>query len=92
MFHFSTQNLILVGVFAHLMLALGKSVFKAPQQQAQLDHVSAKLDSVLSAAQQVLPIVQGLNRKSFSTPLAAISTVEELSLALHPLPVPGGTP
>lgn len=96
MFHVSTQNLILVGVFAHLLLALSKAVFRNPRQQAQIDRLDSKVDGVLTTVQQVLPVVQTINRRTFSTVGGVLGVGEELSAALHPLPnstnslTPGG--
>jgi hypothetical protein len=86
MFSISTETLIFVGVFAHLALSLGKLVFKAPQQQALLTSIDAKVDGVVAYVRQALPVLQTVTPKSVSTPLSTIQTVEELSLALNALP------
>lgn len=49
--HVSTQDLILVGVALHLLAALGKTLFKSPKRQAQIDAIEAKVDGVLDQLQ-----------------------------------------
>lgn len=84
--HLTTQNLILAGVFAHLFLTLSRSIWRRPKQQAQIDAIERKVDGVVSTAQQILPVVQTLNRKTFTTVGGAMSAAEGLSLALYPVP------
>ncbi len=93
--YLTTQNLILAGVFAHLFLALSRSIWKRPAQQAQINAIESKVDSTVSTVQQILPVVQTLNRKTFTTTTGLLGVGEELSQALNPLPgdkpaAPGG--
>ena len=49
--HIDTQFFIAVGVGAHLLAALAKTLWKTPQRQAQVDAIEAKVDALLSALQ-----------------------------------------
>jgi hypothetical protein len=55
MLHVTTTNLLLVGVFAHLLLSAAKMLFKTPKQQAQIDTIETKVDTVLSQVEQIAP-------------------------------------
>ncbi len=50
--HIDLQLLIAVGVGAHLLAALAKTLWKSPQRQAQVDAIETKVDAVLAALQQ----------------------------------------
>jgi len=43
-----TQTLIAWGVGAHLLASLAKWVFKTPRQQAQIDRLEGKIETVLT--------------------------------------------
>ncbi len=45
--HIDPQTLIAVGVGAHLLAALAKSLFRSPRRQAQIDAIERKVDEVL---------------------------------------------
>ena len=45
--HIDTQFLIAAGVGLHLLAALAKAVWKTPKQQAQIDAIERKVDTVL---------------------------------------------
>ena len=50
--HIDLQLLVALGVGAHLLAALAKTLWKTPQRQAQVDAIERKLDSVLGALQE----------------------------------------
>ena len=50
--HIDTQFLIAVGVGAHLLAAIAKTLWKSPQRQAQVDAIERKVDAVLGVLQQ----------------------------------------
>lgn len=67
--NFNSQNLILVGVSLHLLGGLAKAVFRTPKQQAQIDAIEAKVDSVLGEVQQVAPaLVAAANVQAAAPP------------------------
>ena len=45
--HFDTQTWIALGVGAHLVGALAKTLFHTPKQQAQIDAIENKVEAVL---------------------------------------------
>ena len=45
--HIDPQTVIAVGVAAHLLGALAKTLFHTPKQQAQIDAIERKVDEVL---------------------------------------------
>jgi hypothetical protein len=47
--HFDLNTLIAIGVGAHLLGALAKTIFHAPKQQAQIDAIEAKVNTVVTA-------------------------------------------
>ena len=49
------NNLILAGVLTHLLAGLGKALFKAPKQQAQIDSIEGKVDAVIAAISPAAP-------------------------------------
>ena len=51
--HFDTQTLIALGVGAHLVGALVKTIFHTPKQKAQIDAIESKVEAVLSQVQSV---------------------------------------
>ena len=50
--HIDLQLLVALGVGAHLLAALAKTLWKTPQRQAQVDSIERKVDAVLGALQQ----------------------------------------
>ena len=55
--HFDGNSLIAAGVFAHLLLALGKQLFTKPRQQAQIAALAAKTAAVLGEVQAVAALL-----------------------------------
>jgi hypothetical protein len=53
--HIDPQTLIAVGVAAHLLAALAKTVFRTPKRQAQIDAIERKVDEVLGEVKGTLP-------------------------------------
>ena len=53
--HIDSQTLILVGVGAHLLAALAKTLFHAPKRQAQIDTIERKVDEVLGQVKTSSP-------------------------------------
>lgn len=47
--HIDAQTLTAIGVGAHLLAALLKTVLKAPKRQAQVDAIERKVDEMLGA-------------------------------------------
>ncbi len=45
--HIDAQTLTAIGVGAHLLAALLKTVWKAPKRQAQVDAIERKVDEML---------------------------------------------
>jgi hypothetical protein len=85
-FHFSSQNLLLVGVFAHLLLSASKLVFKSPRQQAQIDTIEGKVDTAITVAQQVVPAVQAAVKSvAFKSVSVPFPPPPDLSLGLSAL-------
>lgn len=46
--HIDLNTIIALGVGAHLLGAIAKTLFKTPRQQAQIDAIEAKIDGVIS--------------------------------------------
>ncbi len=51
--HIDAQTLIAAGVGIHLLAALGKTLFKSPQRQAQIDAIERKVEAILGEMQAV---------------------------------------
>ena len=49
------NSLILAGVLTHLLAGLGKALFKAPKQQAQIDSIEGKVDAVINQVATLAP-------------------------------------
>lgn len=49
--HIDLQLLVALGVGAHLLAALAKTLWKTPKRQAQVDAIERKVDAVLGALQ-----------------------------------------
>lgn len=46
--HIDPQTFAAVGIAVHLLAALAKTVWKAPQRQAQIDSIEGKVDALLA--------------------------------------------
>jgi hypothetical protein len=51
--HIDLNQIIALGVAAHLLGAIAKTLFHSPKQQAQIDAIEAKLDNVVATVQAV---------------------------------------
>jgi len=49
--HFDTQTWIALGVGAHLIGALARTIFHTPKQKAQIDAIEGKLETILRQVQ-----------------------------------------
>ena len=50
--HIDLQFLAVLGIGAHLLASMAKTIWKTPQRQAQVDAIERKVDAVLGALGQ----------------------------------------
>lgn len=58
------NSLIAVGVGAQLLGSIAKTLFKKPQQQAQIDRIEAKVNDTLATVAPVLSALKSTNVQS----------------------------